>query len=111
MLGEPARSAVLETQAVFRPKLGPSNRMNESCRTELIGTENVLHKHADWSREGIQGIVERHYAKGDQVRKEPFEILLGAFIAVIAVNPQEPDGSVPRAGHLRRVRPVRFHVI
>jgi len=44
--------------------------MNESCRSESIGAQNVFYKHADWSGKCIQGIVERHYAKRDQVRKE-----------------------------------------
>ena len=74
--------------------------MNESSRSELICMENVFHKHADWSGKYIQGVVERHYAKGDQVRKESVQIFLGAFIAVIAVNPQESNGSIPRAGHV-----------
>jgi len=61
--------------------------MNESCRPESICAEKVFHKHADWSGKCIQGIVKRCHAKGDQVRKESVEIFLGAFIAVVAVNP------------------------
>jgi len=49
--------------------------------------ENVLHKYADWSGEVIQGIVVRHYALWYQVRKEAVQVVLGAFIAVITVNP------------------------
>jgi hypothetical protein len=97
--------------AVFRSKLSPSHRLNESCRSESVGAQNVFHKHANWSGKCIQGIVERHYAMGDQMGKESVQIFLGGFIAVIAVNPQDSDGSIPRAGYVCRVRSVRFHVI
>jgi hypothetical protein len=44
--------------------------MNESCGSESIRTENIFHKHADWSGECVQRIVERHDAEGSQVREE-----------------------------------------
>lgn len=97
--------------AVLRPILSPSNRVNKPRWPESIGTENVFHKHADGPGKCIQGIVERHDAKGHQVRKESVQIFLGAFIAVIAVNPQEPDGPVPGTSDICRVLNMRFHLI
>src|SRR5580692_11568580 len=73
--------------AVFRSKLSPRNRLNESRRSESIRAENVFHKYTNWSGKRIERVVERHYASGYQVRKESVQIALGAFIAVITVNP------------------------
>ena len=85
--------------------------MNESCRAESIGPQNVFHKHPDRTRKCIQRIVKGHDTKWNQVRKESIDIFLGTLITVIAVNPQQADRPVPGSGHFCRVRTMRFHVI
>ena len=84
--------------------------MNEARGAEAIRAKNVLYKHSDRPGKRVQGIVEGHHTKWDQMREESLEICLGTLVAMIAVNPQKPDGTVPGAGHIARVRYVRLHV-
>lgn len=46
--------------------------------------------------------MEGNDAARDDMRQEAVEILLGACIGVIAVNPEEPDGLVPGGRDVRR---------
>jgi len=85
--------------------------MNKSRGSKPIRAQNILHKHANRSRKHVQGIVERHNTLWFHVRKKSIQIALRPFKTMIAINPQNPDGPLPRPRHVHRARQMRFHLI
>src|SRR5437899_4920859 len=64
-------------------------------RPELIVLEQLVHEDANGAFERMQHVVERYDRMRHEMSPEELEVLFRAAIGVIAVDPQEPDRSIP----------------
>ena len=61
----------------------------------MIGLEQLVHEDANGAFERMQHVVERYDRMRHEMSPEELEVLFRAAIGVIAVDPQEPDRSIP----------------
>jgi hypothetical protein len=94
-------NVLLGTGTICGAKLSPSNGVNKPGGAELIGSQDILDKNADWSRKRILSIVLYHDAVRDKMRKKAVQIVLGPFVAVVAIDPQESKGVIKRFSDVR----------
>ena len=73
--------------------------MEEAGWTEFIGAEHVFDEDSDGAFELVEGVVEGDDGAFDEEGGEEVEIEFCALVGVVAVDPEEADGTVPADGY------------
>src|SRR2546421_8929434 len=95
-------------RAVTGPVLCPPDRSAHTRGTEIVRGKDLFREYADRSVERVEHVVQGHDSAIRQVPTKQLEILSGAVIGMVAVDPEEADGAVPAGRQVARKRAMDF---
>src|SRR6266568_5262919 len=79
--------------------------------TTLFRSQHVLHEHLDRTLEAVQHVVQGDDPAIDDMWREQVQVLLGAGVTMIAVDPEEPDRAVPPTREVAGEGDVHFDLV
>ena len=93
------------------PVLRPGQGLNEAYRTERAGTKNLFGIDLNGARKIIESVMKGDDTQGREMREEVEEVLLRALVGMVAINPEQTNGSSPSTTHASRVGSMDLDIL
>ena len=100
-----------KTASVLGTILRPGNGVKKRGGAEAIGAQNIFDVDPNGAFEFMKSVVEGNDRAVGQVRRKQVEVLFGAGVGVVAVDPEQTDGAAPSLRHLAGGRAMHLDML
>ncbi len=100
---------IAPARAVTGPVLRPPDRSAHTRGAEIVRGQDRFREYADRSVERVEHVVQGHDSPIRHMPAKQLEVLPGAVIGMVAVDPEKADRPVPSGRQVARKRAMDFN--